>query len=77
MYKPGHSVAVNSAWFSSHSYVEDRRQPDLWWVAMAVLLLLFNGLLIFLLLHGKFYGLLCYISSWRVNSFSSQNRVWL
>lgn len=29
MYKPGHSVAVNSAWFSSHSYVEDRRQPDL------------------------------------------------
>lgn len=63
-YKRGHSVAVNTAWFSSRLHVEARRQPDLQWlrVAMAMSLLLLSCLhvaLTCLLLHGEFYGFCC------------------
>lgn len=63
-YKCGHSVTVNTAWFSSRLHVEARRRPDLQWlgVAMAMSLLLVSCLhvaLTCLLLHGEFYGFCC------------------
>lgn len=70
-YKRSHSVAVNTAWFSSRLHVEAWKQPDLRWlgVAMAMSLLLLNCLhvtLFFFLLHGEFHVFCCELYSFLV-----------